>query len=109
MKGTRNPQWRVSLKPHQQTDPPDLAAVVGGQPGFVLVQVGVGHVEHVEAEGRDHPHQRRRPQQVAVENNAAASFAGVRQSVVSVKQLTHCRSHRNMQQILALLTVAQIR
>lgn len=43
------------VRSHQETDPRDPVGVVDLQPGLIEVEVGVGHVEHADAEDEPHP------------------------------------------------------
>lgn len=45
----------VCVRSHQETDPRDPLGVVDLQPGLIEVEVGVGHVEHADAEDEPHP------------------------------------------------------
>lgn len=45
----------VCVRSHQETDPRDHLGVVDLQPGLIEVEVGVGHVEHGDAEDEPQP------------------------------------------------------
>lgn len=101
----------MCVRSHQETDPRDHLGVVDLQPGLVEVEVGVGDVEHADAQDEPHPAGHDGSQDVTAMSQEQLLMACVRarSRTFEEKHRTYCWSHISRLHTLDMLIMLHFR